>query len=63
MEGNRVGAIFVCVVLGSIGFWYSCKAPAANAALAKGVRWYSLVSWTLAVGIYGIKRLIGRFVP
>ena len=55
------GLIGLCVVLGSIGFWYSFRAPAGKAQLIQEIRWYSLVFWAVAAAVYGVKRLMERF--
>jgi hypothetical protein len=55
-------AIFVFVVLGGIAVFYSFRAPAAKAELAGAIRWYGLAFWALAAAIYGVKRLVERFL-
>ena len=55
------GLIVVCVAAGVIGFWYSLHVPPGKAEVARGIRWYSLACWTMAVAIYGVKRLFERF--
>jgi hypothetical protein len=55
-------AIVVLLALGGIALFYSFRAPAAKADLARTIRWYGLMFWAVAAAIYGVKRLVEWFI-
>ena len=54
-------AIVLCVLLGSIGFYYSFQAPPEKLDLAREIRTYCWAFYILAGSIYALKRGVERW--
>lgn len=52
------GAIVLLVVLGAIGLYVEWRAP--NVELAERARYLNFIAWSVALGIYIVKRVLTR---
>jgi len=54
------GAIVLLVILGAVGLYVEWRAP--NIELAERARYLNFIAWSVALGIYLIKRVLTRVI-